>query len=118
MSDFDIEQQKLFLKTVGRYVEDRIKLATAPLLKRIEELEASGIKYVGTYQRAAEYRRGDVTNHEGGMWVALSAVPPQEVPGKSVCWQLSVKSSNGRDHTPRQPTLGGARPQSIVERRP
>ncbi|MGA7211572.1 MAG: hypothetical protein WBX78_22185, partial [Pseudolabrys sp.] len=66
------------------------------LKARIAELEASGIKYVGTYQRAAEYRRGDVTNHEGGMWVATCAVPPHEVPGKSVCWQLSAKSYSGR----------------------
>lgn len=107
--------RKVLLPTIGRYVEAQVK----PLRKRIEELEASGIKYVGTYQRAAEYRRGDVTNYDGAMWVATCAVPPQEVPGKSVCWQLSVKSySNGKDHHPRIPTKGGARISTITERRP
>lgn len=87
--------RKEFLPTIGRYVESQLK----PLRQRIAELEASGIKYVGIYQRASEYRRGDVTTFDGAMWVATCAVPPQEVPGKSVCWQLSVKSSNNGRHT-------------------
>ncbi|MGB8075436.1 MAG: hypothetical protein WCF55_21740, partial [Pseudolabrys sp.] len=74
---------------------NRCRRKSQTLKARIAELEASGIKYVGTYQRAAEYRRGDV-NHEGGMWVATCAVPPHEVPGKSVCWQLSDKSYSER----------------------
>ena len=109
------DETKLLLQTVGRFVGAQVKPLQeeiAQLKARIAELEATGIKFVGSYQRAAEYRRGDVTNYDGAMWVATCAVPPQEVPGKSVCWQLSVKSySNAR-----QPTLGGARAQSIVER--
>jgi hypothetical protein len=118
MSDFDIEQQRVFLKTIGRFVSDQIRKAVEPLKERIAELEMTGIKFVGTYQRAAQYVRGDVVNHDGGMWVCTCDTPPQEVPGKSVCWQLSVKSSNGKDHdAPRQPTRGGARPQTTIERR-
>ena len=30
------------------------------------------------------------------MWVATCETPPHEVPGKSVCWQLSVKTYSGR----------------------
>jgi hypothetical protein len=119
MSDFGIEQQKLFLKTVGRFVGAQLKplqVEIAQLKERIAELEMTGIKFCGTYQRACEYKRGDVTNYEGGMWVATCAVPPQEPPGRSVCWQLSVKSSNGKDHTPRQPTKGVHHP-TTVERR-
>jgi hypothetical protein len=102
---------KVFLQAIGRFVTDQVKPLQeeiAGLKSRIAELEATGIKYVGTYQRAATYKRGDVCNHDGGMWVATCETPPQEVPGKSVCWQLSVKSYNGKDHTPRQPT--GHRP--------
>jgi hypothetical protein len=110
------DEAKLLLQTIGRYVNAQVrplKDEIAQLKARIAELEATGIKFVGSYQRAAEYRRGDVTNHEGAMWVATCAVPVQEVPGKSVCWQLTVKSySNAR-----QPTLGGARPQTITEKR-
>lgn len=109
------QDQKNLLSSIGMFVRAEIKKATAPLLERIAELELTGIKFVGSYQRAAEYRRGDVVNHDGAMWVATCAVPPQEVPGKSVAWQLTVKSS--RDSEPRQPTRGGPRPQSTVERR-
>lgn len=109
---------RTMLQTMGRFVCDQTRpLAQriADLETRIAELEMTGIKFVGTYQRAVQYRRGDVCNHDGGMWVATCATPPQEIPGKSVCWQLSVKRG---DHTLRQPTRGGVRPQSIVEKRP
>ena len=83
----DNEYQKLFLKTVGRYVRDAVAplhLRIAELEARVNELEMTGIKFVGSYQRAAVYKRGDVCNYEGGMWVATCDTPPQEVPGKSV----------------------------------
>jgi hypothetical protein len=70
--------------------------STIPEFNNGSKLFGPGIKFVGTYQRASEYKRGDVTNHEGAMWVATCETPPQEVPGKSVCWQLSVKSYSGR----------------------
>jgi hypothetical protein len=119
--DFDIGQQKLFLKTVGRFVRDEIRKAVEPLKERIQELEMTGIKFVGTYQRAQTYRRGNVVNHEGGMWVCTCDTPPHELPSKSVCWQLSVKSYSGKNTPqPRQPTQNGSlRPhQQSVERRP
>lgn len=84
--------RKVFLPTIGRYVEAQVK----PLRERIASLEVSGIKFVGTYQRAATYKRGDVCNFDGGMWVATCDTPPHEAPGKSVCWQLSVKSNSRR----------------------
>ena len=112
---------KELLPTIGRFVSAQVKPLReeiAQLKERIAELEATGIKFVGTYQRAAEYKRGDVVNHEGGMWVAVCDTPTMEVPGHSVCWQLSVKSgANGKDHTPRMPTKGGARVSTTVERR-
>jgi hypothetical protein len=80
--------KKVLLPTIGRYVEAQVR----PLRERIAALEATGIKYCGTYQRSCEYQRGDVVTASGSMWVATCDTPPQEVPGKSVCWQLSVKS--------------------------
>jgi hypothetical protein len=116
----DVEYQKLFLTQIGRYVEAQVKPLReriAELETRIAELEMTGIKFVGSYQRAAVYKRGDVCNYDGAMWVCTCDTPPMEVPGKSVCWQLSVKSMNGKDQWPRLPTKGGARPQTIVEKR-
>jgi hypothetical protein len=76
------------LPVIGQYIASQLK----PLRDRIAELEASGIRYCGVYQRAADYKRGDVCTHDGSMWVSTCPTPPHEVPGKSVCWQLSVKS--------------------------
>ena len=101
--------EKLFLQTVGRFVAQRIAERLIPLAAQIDGLKAEvrelksqmrevqegGVRYCGVYQRAAEYRRGDVISYDGSMWVALRSTDPMEIPGKSACWQLSVK--HGRD---------------------
>lgn len=113
----DIEDQKLLLKNVGKFVADQmrpLKEEIATLKAQVAALEEHGIKFVGSYQRPQTYTRGDCVTHDGGMWVATCATPPQEVPGKSVCWQLSVKSPRDR---PRLPTSGRASPQP-EQRRP
>lgn len=106
----------VLLKAIGKFVASQtnpLKDEIAKLKARVNELEMTGIKFVGTYQRAASYSRGDVCNFDGGMWVATCETPPMEVPGKSVCWQLSVKSER---NAPRQPTKGVYHP-TTVERR-
>jgi hypothetical protein len=121
-------EKTLFMQTVGKFVVQKIaamfgpiesdvgelKNKVAQLAERVTALEASGVRYVGVYQRAADYKRGDVCTHEGAMWVAIMDAPPNEIPGHSVCWQLSVKGpdprtrgSDGHD-APRLPT--GSRP--------
>lgn len=108
--------EKNFLQTVGRFVQQRIKAWTAPITERavklqaqidqlqlqvrelksqVRELEEGGIKYCGIYQRAAVYKRGDCVTYGGSMWCAVTDVQPMEWPGKADCWQLSVK--HGRD---------------------
>ena len=74
---------------IKTYVEEK----TAPLLARIAEIEKGGIKYMGTHQRAIDYRRGSLVTHEGSIWCATTDT--QDVPGKSAAWQLAVKA--GRD---------------------
>jgi len=106
------EDQRVFLQTLGQWVLEQIAQATAPLQERIAQLEASGIRYCGTYQRPVVYKPGDVVTHDGSMWVATCPTPPMEVPGKSVCWQLSVKS-------PRWPTQPRTQTSNVAtDRRP
>lgn len=106
------------LKTIGRYVEDRIKLATAPLLKRIDELEKRGVEYQGVYQRAQSYRRGSLITHDGSVWACIEDAQVNESPGSHPSkWQLAVRAGrDGRDAN-RLPTKSGARPTTIVDRR-
>ena len=76
-------------------VHKRLDLVDA-LQKRVAELEGGGIRYVGTWQRAQSYRKGDVVTYDGGMFIALAATA--ETPGKSGDWQLAVKAGRpGRD---------------------
>ena len=57
-------------------------------------MEKTGIKYVGVWQKAQTYRKGDVVTHDGSMWVSLKA-DNSDAPGKGDSWQLAVKA--GKD---------------------
>lgn len=77
---------------IAEVIASSIKEATAPLLKRIETLEEGGIKYLGNYQRAAGYKRGDTVTHKGSLWTALQGVSPGDAPSNHPDkWQLSQK---------------------------
>jgi hypothetical protein len=107
------DEQIEFIKTMGQFTIDQIKLATAPLRQRIEQLEATvasleakGIAYHGVYQRAIEYRKGAMVTHDGSLFAAVDNVGPNEPPGATPKWQLAAKrGADGRDSTqPRSPT--------------
>ncbi len=63
------------------------------LVKRIDELEAGGVRYHGVWQAAQEYTRGALVTYDGSMWHANDTT--REQPGKSKAWTLAVKA--GRD---------------------
>lgn len=83
--------------------------ATAVKLKalsaRVEALEEGGIKYLGNFQRAAAYAKGDTVTHSGSLWVALRAVPAGTAPGSDpACWQLASKGNKPAKRAPVGPT--------------
>lgn len=83
-----IESQKQLAQMIGALV-----LEAESLRKRVMEIEAKGVVYRGVWQRADEYRRGDLTTHGGSMWHANTGTRAE--PGKTTDWQLAVKA--GRD---------------------
>lgn len=73
------------LETVLNPLVNEIKA----LRQRVAELEDRGLKYVGNFQRAADYRRGDSVTHKGSLWTAIRATGME--PGSNSDWQLSAK---------------------------
>ncbi|WP_332716666.1 hypothetical protein [Pelagibacterium mangrovi] len=70
----------------------------AAVEERLAAIEASGIKYSGTWQRAAEYSRGTVVTDGGSSWVALRASTGERPGTVPEAWQLMVKAGkDGRD---------------------
>ena len=96
-------------REISNLIRQHVAAVTKPLRDKIAELEtsnqrlaaqvaalqATGIRYVGAYQRAQTYKRGDVSTLDGSMWCAVSAVGPNEQPGRSQVWQLCCRA--GRD---------------------
>jgi hypothetical protein len=76
------------LPYIGRLVSEH-----KALKQRVEKIENKGVKYVGVWQRSAEYERSDLASHKGSMWHAIRAT--RDEPGTSSAWQLAVKA--GRD---------------------
>jgi hypothetical protein len=109
---------KKLLLFIGWFARELARQEIAPLLRRIEELEKRGIEYRGIYQRSCEYRRGSMITHDGNLWCCITDAEVNESPGSHPSkWQLAVKAGrDGRD-VPRQPTHGGARPETTMRRR-
>jgi hypothetical protein len=63
------------------------------LEQRMAEIEEGGIRYLGAWQRAMTYGKGDAVTHAGSLFIALRETTA--TPGKSTDWQLAAKA--GRD---------------------
>jgi len=85
------EEQEELCRALATFIAERVEKACAPLRQRIAELEKRGVDYKGTYQRAALYRRGDITSWDGSMYVAIADIEPNETPGNGGKWVLAVK---------------------------
>jgi hypothetical protein len=79
-------------------IVDGSALHTASVVKdlrrRLDEVEEGGIRYQGTWQRAAEYRRGHAVTDNGSLWIAIRNVDGER-PGTGDAWQLAAKA--GKD---------------------
>lgn len=70
---------------------DELKALVDELTARTAAIEATGIKFQGTWQRANGYRRGAVVSHGGSAWCCIKDHEVPETPGASEVWQLMVK---------------------------
>jgi hypothetical protein len=96
------------LEGITLFIVEQVRDATTPLKEEITklkdrraEIEGKGVEYSGTFQRAVQYRRGQMVTHDGSLWAAINDTEPNEIPGESSRWQLAVK--RGSD-APRLPT--------------
>lgn len=83
-------------------VIEAIRIATAPLLKRIQALEQRPhFEPSGTFSMEATYRRGNVVVDGGSTWLCLSDGLKGVRPGSGTpdgCWQLfAARGRAGRD---------------------
>lgn len=67
----------------------------AVLESRLAAIEAKGVEFCGSWQRAVDYRRGSMVVYKGSLWAATSDAGHGAVPGESSDWQLAAKA--GRD---------------------
>lgn len=66
------------------------KLRRRKLEQRLDALEQSHVTYRGVWRASAEYARGDLVTHAGGLWFCWQAT--HEKPGTSDSWQLTAKT--------------------------
>src|ERR1051325_11068672 len=55
-------------------IREYVAAELRPVRERLAEIEARGITFEGTYQRAADYRRGSMVVHSGSLWAAVRPV--------------------------------------------
>jgi hypothetical protein len=81
------------VKAISIFVNESILKAFEPLRARIDALESRGLEYVGTFQRALGYRRGQCVTFDGSLYVCIAdnTAPGAELPNGGKSWQLAVK---------------------------
>src|SRR5262245_30622928 len=95
MSDYVTKQEfGALMRAMLKEIADSALPRFEALGKRIAELEASGLRYMGVFQSSMSYQRGSVVTHDGSAWHATRAVTAER-PGTSDGWQLMVK--HGKD---------------------
>lgn len=79
---------------------DALIAALTPHLKsiraRLDALEASQVRYVGTFESGRQYRRGEMVTDRGCVWHCNADTTLR--PGDTDAWTLAVKCGrDGRD---------------------
>jgi hypothetical protein len=76
---------------VADVLGDEVLAPLQALQKRVEQLEATQLKYVGVWRKGLSYLEGNLATHSGSMWLCL-APTDAAVPGKAPeNWKLVVK---------------------------
>ena len=80
----------MIAETIAPVIGDAIKQHTAPLLKRIAELEARPMpRWAGPFKEGTKYPAMSFTVHQGGLWISKCATAAK--PGTDSTWQLCCK---------------------------
>ena len=103
------EEKRSLIQAVGKFVCEEVERGRKPLLERIEEQERrirelEQPRFKGVYQRCNHYQTGSEVTHCGSLWVAIAPISVNEAPGKSVGWQLCVKSGSPHERAFTRPT--------------
>jgi hypothetical protein len=81
---------------VAQVLGDEVFGPLEALQKRVEQLEATQLKYVGVWRKGLSYLEGSLATHSGSMWLCL-APTDAAVPGKAPeNWKLVVKKGDVR----------------------
>jgi hypothetical protein len=87
------------VETIGPVIRESIAAAIAPLIARLDALEATqrNWKYTGVWSSEREYAENNWCTYDGSLWCALRAGKGAK-PGDGDSWKLAVrKGQNGKD---------------------
>jgi hypothetical protein len=92
-------EKTLFMKTVGKFVAQRIVAFVGPLNARVVELESklANFRYAGVWSEGTRYQAGNFVTHDGSLFHCN--LDTTNRPGKDpVAWSLCCKrGQDGRD---------------------
>jgi hypothetical protein len=83
---------------IAPVIAEHVRSALAPLVRRLEELEAHGqsVKYMGIWDSKTQYEPGSFVTDKGSVWHCNDTTRAR--PGDSPAWTLAVKrGADGRD---------------------
>jgi hypothetical protein len=88
------------VETIGPVIRESIAAAIAPLVARLDKLEAqqAAWKYVGVWSAEREYQANNWTTHDGSVWHALRDSKGARPGDGGDSWKLAVRrGQDGKD---------------------
>jgi hypothetical protein len=95
------QERQALIDAIGQTIVDEVKTALEPVKQELArltlklehaELRARELRYAGTWNAGAKYRKGNFVTHSGSLWACLiddiHTIPGSDFDG----WQLAVKS--------------------------
>jgi hypothetical protein len=95
------QERQALVDALGTTIVDEVKSALEPVKQELArlalklehaELRARELRYAGTWNAGAKYKKGNFCSHHGSLWCCLlddiQTIPGSDFDG----WQLAVKS--------------------------
>jgi hypothetical protein len=106
---------KILLRTIGRFVGDKIAVKIGPLVDRIEKLERMPFEYHHIWSAEKIYKRNALVTFRGSLWIVVAdETVSRPGSGPDDGWRMCVKRGQSAHERKRNGVIAGDAAEEVV----